>query len=61
MANKKPKKKYSLYRQGVNDAIDVVTSTMLNDVFSNDPYARKEDIEEKVNYIQEKVKELIND
>ena len=61
MANKKPKKKYSLYRQGVNDAIDVVTSTMLNDIFSNDPYACKEDIEEKVNYIQEKVKELIND
>ena len=59
MADKKPKKKYSLYRQGVNDAIDVVTNTMLNDIFSNDPYTRKEDIEEKVHYIREKVKELI--
>ena len=43
MAEKKPKKKYSLYRQGVKDAIDTVTNTMLNDIYAGDPYARKED------------------
>lgn len=59
MAAKKPKKRYSLYRQGVKDAIEVVTNTMLKDVFSGDPYACREDIEEKVFYIQTKVKELI--
>ena len=59
MAEKKPKKKYSLYRQGVKDAIDTVTNTMLNDIYAGDPYARKEDIHEKVLYIQKKLKDLI--
>lgn len=56
---KKPKKKYSLYRQGVNDAIDEMSNVILNEIYINDPYVNKQDIEEKVKYLINKVKLLI--
>ena len=59
MADKKPKKRYSLYRQGVNDSIDTVTNLLLYDIFTNDPRANKEEIQEKVMYIRKKLRELI--
>ena len=59
MVDKKPKKRYSLYRQGVNDSIDTVTNLLLYDIFANDPRANREEIQEKVLYIQKKLKELI--
>jgi hypothetical protein len=59
MADKKPKKRYSLYRQGVNDSIDTVTNLLLYDIFANDPRANREEIQEKVLYIRKKLMELI--
>lgn len=59
MADKKPKKRYSLYRQGVNDSIDTVTNLLLHDIFANDPRANREEIQEKVMYIRKKLRELI--
>jgi len=59
MADKKPKKRYSLYRQGVTDTIDEMTRLLLSDVFANDPRANREEIVEKVRYLQSKLKSLI--
>ena len=58
MADKKPKKRYS-YRQGVTDTVDEMTRLLLSDVFANDPRANKEEIVEKVRYLQSKLKSLI--
>lgn len=59
MQSKKPKKSYSLYRQGVNDAIDVASSVLLNEIFSSDPRANRHDAEEKVKYLCNKLKKII--
>lgn len=61
MAEKKPKKRYSLYRQGVNDAIESMTDLLLNDIFSYDcsSYVNQEEIQEKVKYLRKKLKELV--
>jgi hypothetical protein len=58
MASKKPKKRYSLYRQGVTDAIDHL-DILIPDAFGSDPRASRYEIEEKIKYIQNKLKELI--
>jgi len=58
MASTKPKKRYSLYRQGVSDAIDHI-SNLIPEVFASDPRANRYEIEEKMRYIQNKLKELI--
>lgn len=59
MADKKPKKRYSLYRQGVTDTIDEMSRLLLTEVFNNDPRANREEIIEKVRYLQTKLKNLI--
>ncbi len=58
MASKKPKKRYSLYRQGVIDAIDHL-SILIPEVFGSDPRSSLYEVEEKRAYIQNKLKELI--
>lgn len=58
MASSKPKKRYSLYRQGVTDAMDEMSRVLL-EMFVNDPRANKEEIIEKVRYLQSKIKNLI--
>jgi hypothetical protein len=58
MAVSKSKKRYSLYRQGVNDAVDKLSSVFV-EVFSSDPRVQREDIESKLRYIQNQIKELI--
>lgn len=57
--DKKPKKRYSLYRQGVKDAIELMTDTLLNDIYVNDPRVDKRDVEEKVIYLIKKINTLI--
>lgn len=59
MADKKPKKRYSLYRQGVTDTIDEMSRLLLTEIFNNDPRANREEIVEKVRYLQTKLKNLI--
>ena len=59
MADKKPKKRYSLYRQGVTDTIDEMSRLLLTEVFNNDPRVNREEIIEKVRYLQTKLKNLI--
>jgi hypothetical protein len=59
MADKKPKKRYSLYRQGVTDTIDEMSRLLLTEVFANDPRANREEVIEKVRYLQNKLKDLI--
>ena len=59
MSNNKPKKKYSLYRQGVNDTIDAASSILLNDIFASDPRANRQDAEAKVRYLCNELKKII--
>ena len=57
-ASKKPKKRYSLYQQGVADAIDHLDILIL-EAFGSDPRSSRYEIEEKIKFIQNKLKELI--
>ena len=56
MAVKKSKKKYSLYQQGVSDAIEYL-DILIPEAFGSDPRSRMYEVEEKLKYIQNKLKD----
>jgi|TARA_R110000824_G_scaffold253701_2_gene442713 hypothetical protein len=58
VAVKKSKKKYSLYQQGVSDAIEYL-DILIPEAFGSDPRSRMYEVEEKLKYIQNKLKDLI--
>tara|TARA_E500000318_G_scaffold68467_1_gene63281 strand:- start:5263 stop:5442 length:180 start_codon:yes stop_codon:yes gene_type:complete len=58
MAEKKPKKRYSLYRQGVSDAIEQLND-LIPEAFGSDPLSNRYEVEQKIKYIKDKLKNLI--
>ena len=57
-ASKKPKKKYSLYRQGVNDTIEIMSKAIM-DAFASDPYADRQQIEAIIRLAQTSAHKII--